>query len=99
MLSEVIWKKGPWKTCPLLSCATIVPRVAPVSVQLKLARIVPLADWPVPKPLVVHPAMAIAASDAAAILIDREVMTILLLAPQNAKGPTSAPQPGEDGAE
>src|SRR6478672_5702171 len=87
MLSDVIWKNGPWNICPLFSCAIIVPRVAPVSVQLKLTPIPPFCDCPVPKPLVVQPAMAIAASDAAANPIDREVMTILLLAPKPRKGP------------
>src|SRR6185369_10461566 len=71
----------------------MVPRVEPVSRQVKVAPMPPLVDWPVPMPVVVQPAIATAARDAAAVLIANEVMTILLFAPENAKRPVSAPTP------
>jgi hypothetical protein len=42
----------------------------------------PRADCPVPMPVVVQPAIAIAKSDAAAALIDTELMVSLLSSPQ-----------------
>src|SRR5258708_6612428 len=90
-LSCVIWNIGPWNTWPLLSCATIVPRVPPVSVHVKVAPRPPLADWPVPMPVVVQPETAIAKSDAAATLILKAVMLSLLSNEQNVRRWTAAP--------
>jgi hypothetical protein len=77
-LSWVIWKNGPENAWPLLSLAIIVPRVEPVSLQLKVALRPPPADWPVPKPVVVQAVAAIAKSDAPAVLMQNGVMTLLL---------------------
>ena len=48
------------------------------SVQVKVALTWPFSDWPTPTPVAVQPATAIAASDAAAVLIDMERIVLLL---------------------
>src|SRR5262245_52067977 len=56
----------------------MLPRVPPVSVQVKVAPMLPVTDWPVPTPVVVQAAAAIAISDAAAALIGSAVIVSLL---------------------
>jgi hypothetical protein len=63
----------------------MLPRVPPVSVQVKVTpRLLP-ATWPKPTPLVVQPAVAIAASETTAALIDSEVIVTLLSALERCK--------------
>src|SRR5690348_1454750 len=77
MLSDVIWKNGPWNTSPLLNCATMVPWV-PDSVQLKFTPTLWPTTWPVPKPVVVQAAAASAINEAPASLIEKAFILLLL---------------------
>jgi hypothetical protein len=66
--SWVTWKKGPWNTWPLVRLATMLPRVAPVCVQVNVAPTFDPTACPVPTPEVVHALIVRAALAAIAAL-------------------------------